>query len=118
MNKGLFFLKCTLVAIIGIAALGYVTMFLWNWLVPDLFHGPAVTYLQALGLLLLSKILFWGWGGKRHHAAPNEAGTSHWKHRFYEKFSSMKPEDREAFKAKMKAKWCNWEEKKKSEQDS
>lgn len=111
-------MKCTVVAIIGIAVLGWVTMLLWNWLVPDLFTGPVINYWQALGLLLLSKILFWGWGGKKHHHGPADAnGAAHWKHRFYEKFSSMKPEDREAFKEKMKAKWCSWEEKKKQSSD-
>jgi hypothetical protein len=35
--------------------LGFVWVFawLWNWLVPDLFGGPALTYWQALGLWLL-----------------------------------------------------------------
>ena len=34
------------------------TMWLWNWLVPTLFHGPEVTFLQALGLNFLCSILF------------------------------------------------------------
>lgn len=51
--------------ILGVAAVFgfiYVTMLLWNWLVPDLFNGPAITYWQAAGLLVLSKILFSGIG--------------------------------------------------------
>jgi len=45
-----------------------VTMLLWNWLIPSLFSGPVITYWQALGLILLSKILFSsGCGGRRHH---------------------------------------------------
>ena len=32
--------------------------YLWNWLVPELFSGPVVTYWQALGLMLLSGFLF------------------------------------------------------------
>jgi len=120
MNKGLFFLKCVVIAIIGVGVLGWVTMSLWNWLVPELFHGPVIGYWQAVGLFVLSKILFSGFAGGKKHQCSTEGGavTSHWKHRFYEKFSSMKPEDREAFKQKMKDKWCSWEERKQRQQDS
>jgi hypothetical protein len=76
----------------GIAALGYVVMVLWNWLLPALFDGVhEIGYLQALGLLVLSKILFGGLRGhgchgrwRRHH---------HWEH--------MTPEQREKFQAGM-----------------
>ena len=49
------------IAFIGI--IGFVTMYLWNWLMPYLFGLPEITFLQAAGLLLLAKILF-GFGGK------------------------------------------------------
>lgn len=45
-----------------------VVLGLWNWLVPELFHGPAVNYLQAIGIVVLSKLLFWG--GPRHGQGP------------------------------------------------
>ena len=32
--------------------------FLWNWLMPDLFGLPTVTFWQALGLSLLCSCLF------------------------------------------------------------
>ncbi len=48
----------------GIAAfalvLGFAVMWLWNWLVPELFHLPAIGYWQAVGLLVLSHLLFKG----------------------------------------------------------
>ncbi|SNR26229.1 hypothetical protein SAMN04488009_0474 [Maribacter sedimenticola] len=48
---------------IGIAFLvGYIFMRLWNWLMPYLFGLPEVDYWMALGILLLSKIIF-GFGG-------------------------------------------------------
>jgi hypothetical protein len=51
--------------IIGVAALGYLVMLLWNWLLPTLFVGVReIDYVQALGILVLSKILF---GGSRGH---------------------------------------------------
>ena len=96
---------------LGIAAVflfGMITKLLWNWLIPVLFNGPVISLWQALGLLVLSRILFWGFGGKRHwHHNPSEG---HWKNKFYAKFSSLSPEEREALKQKMKEKWCHWEE--------
>ena len=40
--------------------LALAVMLLWNSLVPELFRGPPLQYWQALGLLLLSRILFGG----------------------------------------------------------
>jgi hypothetical protein len=43
-------------------------MALWNWLIPSLFNGPALTYWQTAGLFLLSKILLAGISpGGGHH---------------------------------------------------
>lgn len=33
-------------------------MWLWNWLMPMIFHLPTLTFLQMLGLLTLSNLLF------------------------------------------------------------
>ena len=76
------------------------TMYLWNWLVPDLFHGPQLDFWQTLGLLILSKIFFSGFGkgGHRH----NNKWSGYWK----QKWNTMSPEEKERFKQKMKEKWC------------
>ena len=42
------------------ALFGFVTMWLWNWLMPAIFKLPAVGFWQAVGILLLSQILFRG----------------------------------------------------------
>ena len=42
----------------GIALFGFVTMKLWNWLMPEIFGLKTITYWQAWGLMLLSWILF------------------------------------------------------------
>lgn len=114
MNKGGVVLKWILLGVLLVSVFGVVTMLLWNWLVPDLFNGPAITFVQALGLVVLSKILFSGLGKHGSHCNQCHTGTGHqpyWKNRFYEKFSHMNPEEREAFKNKMREKWCNWESK-------
>lgn len=43
----------------GVALLfGFVVMWLWNWLMPDIFGLKRISYWQAWGLLVLSWILF------------------------------------------------------------
>jgi len=54
-----------ILAVIFITLFGYVLMYLWNWLMPLIFGLPIITFWQALGICLLSKILFGGFGGDR-----------------------------------------------------
>jgi hypothetical protein len=76
--------------VLGVAALGWVVMALWNWLMPELFLGAReIGYLQAMGILVLSKILFGGFRG---------GGHGRW-HR--ERWQQMTPEEREKFQAGM-----------------
>jgi hypothetical protein len=115
MNKGYYFIKCTLMGLIGLFIFGFITMLLWNWLVPALFNGPELTYLQALGLLALTKILtvgFWARPFRSHQPA-----SSFWKRRLHEKLSTLDPQEREAIKQKLKDKWCRWEESKPASND-
>ncbi len=109
MRKAGMIIKVVVFVLLAIVVFGFVTMSLWNWLVPELFNGPVIDFWQTLGLLLLSKILFSGFGGKSHGHNPNSYGAQ-WKKRFVDKVSSLSPEDREAFKQKMKDKWCRWED--------
>ncbi len=61
-------------AIIGIPLFifvgGEVVMHLWNWLLPPLFGWRMLGFWQALGLLLLCRILF----GGLHHGGPGRHG--------------------------------------------
>ena len=41
---------------------GYILMRLWNWLVPDIFGLAHINHWQAIGILVLAKIIF-GFGG-------------------------------------------------------
>lgn len=54
---------------LAILAKSALVMLLWNALIPELFHGPEVTYLQALGLMVLAKLLVGFHGFRRwgHH---------------------------------------------------
>jgi hypothetical protein len=48
------------IALIAILAIvfSFPTMWLWNWLMPTLFGLVKINWLQALGLNILSGILF------------------------------------------------------------
>ena len=104
MNKGKWILKFVLLGIVMMVVIGLVTQSLWNWLVPIIFNGPVLTFWQTLGLLVLSKILFWSFGkGGRpwHHRSGGPWGNA-----WTEKWQGMSPDERERFKQKMKDKWC------------
>lgn len=73
-SKKFFFQKLFFVLVI-IAVISLVVFLLWNWLMPAIFNLPEINYLQALGILILSKILFFGIGRHNHH--------DHWKDREY-----------------------------------
>lgn len=91
--------------IVAGVAMGFVMMFLWNWLVPDLFGGPVITFWQALGLLALTKLVLPSFGGKNHWKQKKE---HYWKKRYHEKLSKMTPEEQEKFKAGFKKRCRNW----------
>ena len=51
------------IAITGLAILfGFVIMWLWNWLMPEIFGLTTLTYWQAVGLFILLKLLLGGCG--------------------------------------------------------
>jgi hypothetical protein len=86
--------KCIAVAILMCGVFSVATMLLWNALIPDLFHGPFLTFWQAVGLLVLSHILLRSFGGWRHGAWAHHR----WRDRFETKLAAMTPEEREKFK--------------------
>ncbi len=102
-------LKVVVFVALALLVFGFVTMHLWNWLMPAIFGLKTISFLQALGLVVLSKILL---GGFHKHG-----GSGHgWKRGMGERWASMSPEERERFRAGMKGRrgWgprgdmCDW----------
>src|ERR1700752_285870 len=60
-------LKFALFAVVFLAVFTFMVMSLWNWLMPAVFGWHPINFWQALGLLILSKILFSGFRGAPHH---------------------------------------------------
>jgi len=92
MNKKYLGWKIAGCIVLGVGiffAIGYGVMYLWNWLIPSLFNGPLITFWQAWGLFILSKILF-GFGGGGGHEKKKR-----WKEKMRAKMQHMTPEERE-----------------------
>jgi hypothetical protein len=63
-----------------IAVFSLAVMLLWNWLLPTVVGLPEITFLQALGLLVLARILFGGIGGTGKmfaHGAARDGDRGH-----------------------------------------
>jgi hypothetical protein len=92
-----------LLAAAVLVAVTYIVMSLWNWLVPAVIGWKTIDFMQAMGLLVLTRLLvgFRGFGGwHRHH-------HGHWRGRMQERWANMTPEEREKFKEGMRGR-CGW----------
>ena len=87
-------------AIVGITLFmgigGWLVMSLWNWLLPALFGWRMITFWRALGMLVLCRILFGGFG---HH------GIGRSRRDWGGRWGNMSDEERAKFREAMRAKW-------------
>ena len=106
----------------GIGALllgGWAVMLLWNAILPDVTGVKVLTYWQAIGLLILTRLLFGGWrgggkpGGFNKHR-PDFGKRVAWR----EKWMNMNPEERLKFKQEWRercghrGRWGDWNQEK------
>jgi len=89
-------------AIVGLALFialgGVIVRGLWNWLLPPLFGWHVITFWQALGLLVLCRILF---GGLGLHPSPR----ANVRRRMAERWEEMSAEERERFREGLRGHW-------------
>jgi hypothetical protein len=114
MFKQFFMSWCVriLSALAVIAAFSVVALFLWNWLIPEIFGLPRLNYWQIVGLLVLARLVFGGAvfrpersvGGGNNERQHN--GTS-----LRLKWLSMSKEEREAFMKKREEREALFEKK-------
>jgi hypothetical protein len=90
--------KYVILGILALVLFGLVVMALWNWLMPALFGLRIIGFWQALGLVVLCKILF---GGLHSHGR-----HGHWRGRMKDRWEQMTPEEREKFRHGMWGHWC------------
>ncbi|PKD20702.1 hypothetical protein APR41_13600 [Salegentibacter salinarum] len=96
-RKGKFRAKWVLIPVTILLLVTAIVMWLWNAILPEVLEVKTITYWQAMGILVLSKILFGGFGGCKK-------GNYTQRKNLREKFKSMSPEEREKFRKMWKQK--------------
>jgi hypothetical protein len=84
---------------------GLAVMLLWNWLLPAVFNLPKIDYAQAIGLFVLTRVLFSGigiigggfGGGRRGHEKFLFGNDTRYSNPFREKWLAMSEEERNEF---------------------
>jgi hypothetical protein len=106
MNKFRVFkgIKIVLFVVLATFVFGLLVRDLWNWLMPSLFGLHEISFAQALGLFLLSKILFGGF-----HRGGGRGRGRMWGRQMKERWDGMSEEEREKFRAGMRERrgWCS-----------
>ena len=85
-NKKMFIARGIIFGIVFTGLFSLLVFLLWNWLMPAIFGLAAITFFQAFGLLVLSKILFFGFHGGSH--SRHYRSKEYWKKRFEEENKS------------------------------
>ena len=83
-------LKFVAIGIVAFTVFGFVVSHLWNYLMPGLFGLRTITFWQAVGLMILGRMLF---GGFR----PGRGGFG-WRGEMMRRLEQMTPEEREKFR--------------------
>ena len=92
--------RMILFPLFGIAALvlfPYIIMLLWNAILPTIFHAATINFWQALGILILSRILF----GNFRRPMSHRFGSWHGHGQWHRRWMNLNEEER----AKMKEEW-------------
>ncbi len=79
-----------------VAGFSFAVMLLWNWLMPAIFGLITISFWQAMGLLVLARILIGGFGIHKMM----RGGIMHRMHQhnpIHEKWMKMSPEERMEF---------------------
>lgn len=98
-SRRLWMVPLIAVGFVGFAILGgWIVMTLWNWLTPELFGWHTLRLPQALGLLVLCRILFGGFGMQGGGPRGNI------KRRLFERWEGMNDEERAKFREGLRGK--------------
>lgn len=86
-----------------IALGGEIVHLLWNWLLPSVFGWRAITFWQAIGIVVLCRILFGGFGGHRS-VGPRIRGrmAERMADRVGDRWERMTPDEREKFRQRVR----------------
>ena len=95
-----------MVFVVGFVLLASLAvMLLWNALIPAIFGVAQISLMQALGLLILARILVGGRGSGRFGPWAMSRG-GRWRERWESKMANMSPEERQKWKDEMGRHMC------------
>ncbi|MEI7830401.1 MAG: hypothetical protein WCI31_11555 [Prolixibacteraceae bacterium] len=118
-GKGFWIKRAILIPIAiaaGVFVFGSAVMLLWNNLLPAVFGIGTITFWQAIGILVLSKILFGGFSGGHRHGRSicrcqcncNCNGNCDCRSDHHnEKWMNLTPEEKEKMKSEWKDRCCH-----------
>jgi hypothetical protein len=100
-------LKMAAIAALYILLFGTFVMALWNWLMPELFNLPMITFSQGLGLFVLGRILTGGFRIGAGIGSRSSSDSEDWayKKQMFESWKNASPEERERLKNEWKSYW-------------
>lgn len=99
IKKASLFVLCFIAFVLVLAG---VVMVLWNAILPAVTGLKEISFIQAIGILLLSKILFGGFNGRF-----GSRGNDDFKLKLKEKFGNMTQEEKEKFTSAWKSRCSN-----------
>src|SRR5438874_7974216 len=95
-KRKIFFLL-PVIFIAAILLFRFIVMLLWNYIFPSALHTEKITYWQAVGLLVLCRILFFGFRRRDNRPHMFRGGPS-WRR----KWMNMSDEERAKFREEWK----------------
>ena len=96
-----FLIPLAVLAFVGV--LTFVVHALWNGVLIDVLAVKAITYWQALGLLVLAKILFGGFPGGRRGCGRRGRDRM-----LFKQWESLNAEQREQLREEMRRRFGDW----------
>ncbi|WP_174842723.1 hypothetical protein [Spirosoma rhododendri] len=97
-------LRFVLFTTLFVGVMGFAVMSLWNLTLPLLVRGvSAITFWQAIALLVLSRLLFGGFRGPWNRTDFGTFKRDQWKGRMAEHWQKLTPEQRD----RMRQFWGN-----------
>jgi len=103
-RKWIFIAPLAILGMLVFASIGgELVLHLWNWLLPPLFGFRQITFWQALGILLLCRILIGGFG-LHGSGRSNVRGrvADRLADRMGDRWDAMTPEERERFRQRIR----------------
>lgn len=93
-KKRRIFFELPVLIIIAIFLAGFIVMLLWNFIFPSALHTERISYWQAVGLLVLCRILFFGFRRRYDNRPKMWRGGFEWR----QKWMNMNDEERAKFR--------------------